>query len=118
MRLKRDSVLILFKVMDSDVPSIIEAVFASSEAMDRYFVNHDLGRKHRLGKDGEIYPKFISKKFKFYSLEEAKRKSAGEKIIEKAEEEEAEKEEETKEVKLDDLLEEDVERPDADEGDK
>lgn len=132
MRLKRDSVLILFKVMDADTPSIIEAAFASPEAMDRYFVNHDLGRKHRLGEDGEIYPKFISKKFKFYSLEEVERKkvekktqSSLDKELEVAEpneqlppEESKEEEEETKEVKLDDLLEEDEERPPTDEGDK
>jgi len=112
MRLKRDSVLILFKVMNADVPSIIEAVFASPEAMDRYFVNHDLGRKHRLGEDGEIYPKFISKKFKFYSLEEVKvkkKQSAFDKETEVAvpnEQLPPEEDEETKEVELDELLEE------------
>lgn len=125
MRLKRDSVLILFKVMDSDVPSIIEAAFASSEAMDRYFVNHDLGRKHRLGKDGEIYPKFITKKVKFYSLEEVTRKKVEKKkgkdvvdveLAEDVPEGVKEDEEDTKEAPLDELLEE--ERPSTDEGDK
>jgi len=124
MRLKRDSILILFKVMDASTPSIIEAGFASPEAMDRYFVNHDLGRKHRLGEDGEIYPKFISKKFKFYSLEEATRKKVEEKkgkdtVEVKLGEDTPAEDEETKEASLDDLLEkEDEERPDAEEGDK
>lgn len=122
MRLKRDSVLILFKVLDAETPSVIEAAFASSEAMDRYFVNHDLGRKHRLGKDGDIYPKFVTKKHKFYSLEEVERKKPEKKekgvVDVKLAEDVPEEDEETKEASLDDILEEDEERPDAEEGDK
>lgn len=117
MRLKRDSVLILFKVMDAETPSIIEAGFASPEAMDRYFANHDLGRKHRLGKDGEIYPKFVTKKVKFYSLEEVTRKK---KPTEEAKSivDEPVPSEEKAETVMDELLEEEEERPDTDEGDK
>lgn len=123
MRLKRDSVLILFKVMDASTPSGIEAVFATSEAMDRYFVNHDLGRRHRLGEDGEIYPKFVSKKFKFYSLEDVTRKKVekkGKDVVDvKLAEDTPEEDEETKEASLDDLLEkEEEEGTPTDEGDK
>ena len=123
MRLKRDSVFVLFKVLDATTPSIIEAVFATSQAMDRYFVNHDLGRRHRLGKDGEIYPKFVSKKFKFYSLEEVTRKKQVDKVDEglkkfEAEQNEKKENEETKEVSLDDVLEEEEEGTPVDEGDK
>ena len=122
MRLKREMILVLFKTADAEVAPTIEATFASSEAMDRYFVNHDLARKHRLGKDGEIYPKFRSKQIKFYSLEDVTRKKVekkkGKDAVEVKLEEDTPEEEKTKEAGLDDLLDEDEERPDADEGDK
>ena len=124
MRLKREMILVLFKTADAEVAPTIEAAFASSEAMDRYFVNHDLARKHRLGKDGEIYPKFRSKQIKFYSLEDVTRKKVEKKkekgVVDVKLAEDAPEDEETKEVKLDDLLEEeeDEERPETDEGDK
>ena len=120
MRLKREMISVLFKTADAGVAPTIEAAFASSEAMDRYFVNHDLARKHRLGEDGEIYPKFNSKKFKFYSLEDVTRKKVekkkGKGAVDVKLEEDTPEDEETKEASLDEILEE--ERPDADEGDK
>lgn len=126
MRLKRDMIWVLFRQVDADLAPIIEAMFDSPEAMARYFVNHDLAKRFRLGHDEEIYPKFTSKKFKFYSLVEATRAEVKKKVEKKTEDvvdvkdtpEEIKEDDETKEVKLDDLLEEDVERPDAEEGDK
>ena len=110
MRLKRDSVLVLFKVLDANTPSIIEAVFASPEAMDRYFANHDLGRRHQLGVDGEVYPKFVTKKFKFYSLEEVTRKKKkpeeAKSIVDEPVPTEEKEDEDTKAAPLEDILDE------------
>lgn len=121
MRLKREMIWVMFKTSDADVAPTIEATFASPEAMARYFVNHKLATKHRLGSDGEIYPKYTSKQVKFYSLEEVKRvKKKAVKTVELEHEVAAPgdkaKDDETKEAPLDELLEE--ERPSTDEGDK
>jgi hypothetical protein len=119
MRLKREMIWVMFKTSDADKSPTIEATFASPEAMARYFVNHKLATKHRLGSDGEIYPKYTSKQVKLYSLEEVKRKKKVEKKKELAvidAPEEAKEDDETKEAPTIDLLEE--ERPETDEGDK
>jgi len=123
MRLKREMILVLFKTSDVGEAPTIEAAFASPEAMARYFVNHDLAKKHRLGGDGEIYPKFTSKKFKFYSLEEVKRKKKQtalerETEIAKPDEQLPPDEENTKEARLEDVLDEEDERPPIDADDK
>lgn len=73
MRLKRETALVLSKVTNAEVASTIEAIFTSQEALDRYFINHELSRKHHRGTDGGIYPKFNIKQYKLYSLEEVKR---------------------------------------------
>lgn len=122
MRLKREMILVLFKTGDAEVAPTIEASFASSEAMDRYFVNHDLARKHRLGKDGEIYPKFRSKQIKFYSLEDITRKKVekkkGKDVVDVKLAEDVPEEVEGEE-NLEDLLEEEKEEgTPVDEGDK
>jgi len=116
MRLKREMIWVLFRQVDADLAPIIEAMFDSPEAMARYFVNHDLAKRFRLGHDEEIYPKFSSKKFKFYSLVESERKKVEKKKVVEVELTKDVPEEVEGEDKLDDLLEE--ERPDADEGDK
>lgn len=123
MRLKREVIWVLFRQADAGEAPAIEATFANPESMARYFVNHDLVKRYTLGKDGLVYPKFTSKQFKFYSLEEVKRKKKVDKVDEglrKFEAEKKEKEDEdTKEAPLEDILDEvDEERPDADEGDK
>lgn len=114
MRLKRDMIWVLFRQVDADLAPNIEAMFDSPEAMARYFVNHDLAKRFRLGHDEEIYPKFTSKKFKFYSLVEATKadvKKKGKDVVEvelaeDAPEEIKEDEGDTKEAGLDELLEE------------